>query len=184
MIEKFRKYYEEKLWVKLVTVTLVVLLSMLVMLPVLKLAEFCGVNIIENNGLNLKVDLPNVFFFYLFIVCSSGVIWAAQKYIHNAKLLDLGFRTKVFKLLIIGFLFGAIKSAVGYGIMILTASTVTYTPVIPDDVSIWSYAVYYIYFLFGFIVWNSFVEELVTRAYPIEKLRKHMNPQLIFIIMG
>lgn len=184
MLEKFRILYKEKLTVKIATVIIVVLLAMAIMLPLVLLAQLFGVNLRENNGLDLIVDLPNVIFFFLFVCCSTFVIWVAQKYIHKGKLFDLGFRTKVFKFLIIGFIVGAVKSAAGYWIMILNASTVTYTPVIPDDVSMLIYAAYYLYFIFGFIFLNSFVEELVTRAYPIEKLRKHINPHIIFVIMG
>ena len=68
--------------------------------------------------------------------------------------------------------------------MALNANTITFTDVIPEDVSLLSHAGYYIYFIISLILLNSFVEELVTRAYPIEKLRKHINPHIIFIIMG
>lgn len=184
MIEKFRRYYEEKLTVKIITVIVVVLLAMGIMLPLVLIAELFGVNLRENNGVDLVVDFPNILFFVLFVCSSTFVIWAAQKYIHLGKLLDLGFRTKVFKFLIIGFIAGVIKSAAGYGIMALNANTITFTDVIPEDVSFLSHAGYYLYFIIGLIILNSFVEELVTRAYPIEKLRKHINPHIIFIIMG
>jgi membrane protease YdiL (CAAX protease family) len=184
MIEKIRKLYEEKLAVKIVSVIIVVFASVVVILPVIKLAEFLGINIRDNSGLNFKVDLPQIFFFFLFGTCSIMVIWLAQKYLHKAKLADLGFRKKVFQFLLIGFLFGALRSIIAHGIMILNAGNVTYTSVIPDNVSIWTYAAYYAYFMIGFIVWNSLIEELGTRAYPIAKLRKHLNPHLIFTIMG
>lgn len=184
MLEKFRKHYEEKLYVKIITVIVVVLLAMSVMLPLVLVAELFGVNLRENNGTNLKVSFANIILFFLFVCCATFVIWAAQKYIHKAKLFDLGFRTKFFKFILIGFTVGVVKTAVGYGVLILNASNVTYTSVIPSDVSSLTYIGYYLYFVFGLMILNSFVEELVTRAYPIEKLRKHINPHIIFIIMG
>lgn len=183
-MERFRERYKEKVIVKIATVILVVLSAMAVMLPIMKLAELFGIDLRKNNGTNLKVDLPNVIFFFLFVTCSTLVIWAAQKFIHKAQLLDLGFRTKIFKLLLIGFLFGAIQSGTGYVIMALNATSVTYASTIPPDVSIWSYAIYYVYFIFGFLTLNSYIEELVSRAYPTERLKAHINPHIIFIIMG
>lgn len=38
--------------------------------------------------------------------------------------------------------------------------------------------------MIGFITWNSFIEEFGARAYPIEKLKNHINPHIIFTIMG
>lgn len=184
MIEKFRRHYKERLTVKIITVIIVVLLSVFIILPILKIAEVFGINIRGNGGFNFKVALPNIFFFFLFGIASTSIIWLAQKYIHKAKLLDLGFRTKVFKYLLIGFVFGVLKNGLPYLIMMSSASNVEYISVIPNDVSIWAYIGYYLYFIFGFIIWNSFIEELGTRAYPIEKLRKYMNPHLIFTIMG
>lgn len=184
MMERFRKLYEQKLSLKITTVVLVVLLSMGFMLPVVIIAEYFGINLRENVGLKMKVDLPNILFFLLFIAGTTLIISGAQKYIHKEKLFDLGFRTKVFSLLIIGFLFGVIQSVLGYLIMGLNAEQVTFTDVIPEDVQILSYIGYYFYFIFGFLFLNSYIEELVTRAYPIEKLRKYINPHIIFIVMG
>lgn len=184
MIEKFNKHYEKHLILRVITVIGVVMASMVIMLPLLKIAELFGINLRENGGLNLKVDLPNLIFFLLFVTCTTLVIWVAQKYIHGTKLIDLGFRTKVFKTVMIGFLFGILQTALGYGLMAMTANNVTYTSVIPDDIEILTYIGYYCYFIFGFLILNSYIEELVTRAYPIENLRKHINPHIIFIIMG
>jgi membrane protease YdiL (CAAX protease family) len=183
MLAKFRKDYDQYLAVKIITVILVVLLSMAVMLPIVLIAELFGVNLRENSGTNLKVDLPNVIFFFLFVASITLVIWLAQKYIHRGKFLDLGFRTKIVKFVVIGFLLGVLQSITGYGIMALTSEKVTYNSVIPDDFSLWAYSAYYIYFIVGLLC-NSYIEELVTRAYPIEKLRAHINPHVIFVIMG
>lgn len=184
MLGKFRKYYDQYLAVKIITVILVVLGSMAVMAPIVLIAELFGINLRENGGTNLKVDLPNIIFFFLFVTCTSVVIWLAQKYIHRGKFLDLGFRSKTIKFVVIGFLLGVFQSVAGYGIMALTCEKIIFTSVVPDDFSPWAYAAYYIYFIFGLLLCNSYIEELVTRAYPIEKLRAHMNPHLIFTIMG
>ena len=184
MVEKFKRLYEKKLTVKIVTVTIVVLLSVAIMLPLVQIAELFGINIRENTGLNFKVTLGNVFFFFLFGVCSIAIIWLAQKYIHKKPLSELGLRNKVWLPTIIGFIVGAIMVSIRYFTLIVNAETVTITNVIPEDVSLVTYLVYYIYFLIGFIFWNSFIEELGTRAYPIEKLKKYMNPHIIFTIMG
>jgi membrane protease YdiL (CAAX protease family) len=183
MLEKFRTLYNKSLIVKITTVVLVVILSMSIMLPITKVAELFGVNLLENNGLNLEVDFANFVFFVLFIVCSTLIIWAAQKYIHQSSIVDLGFRGKIFGFLLIGFLIGAIKSGTGYGLMALSAGSVKFNSVIPENVSLWSYTAFYLYFI-TIIIFNSFIEELVTRAYPIEALKKHFNPHIIFIIMG
>jgi membrane protease YdiL (CAAX protease family) len=184
MIEKFRKLYKEKLAVKIVTVTFVVLASVAIMLPILKLAELFGINIRENVGLKFKVTVGNVFFFFLFGACSIMVIWLAQKYIHKKSLAELGFRGKIWSPIGIGFIVGAILVSIRYFVLIINAESVTFTNVIPEDVPILTYLGYYLYFFIGFIFWNSFIEELGSRAYPIQKLKKHMNPHLIFTIMG
>jgi hypothetical protein len=85
MVEKIRISYNKYLSVKIITVTIVVFLSVTVMLPIIKIAELFGVNIRENTGLNFEVTFGNVFFFFLFGICSVGIIWLAQKYIHKKK---------------------------------------------------------------------------------------------------
>ena len=184
MIDKFRKLYKEKLWLKIVTVILIVLLSVAIMFPLVKIAELFGINMKGNAGLNFKVTFGNIFFFFLFGVCSISIIWLAQKYIHKKRLSELGFRGKIGLPLLIGFLVGAVLVSINYIILILNAEIVTITNVFPEDVSLLSYVGYYIYFFIGFVFWNSLLEELGTRAYPIQKLKKHMNPHIIFTIMG
>jgi len=179
--EKYKKY----LAVKIFVVITVVLFSVAIMLPIVKLAGFFGINIQENTGLNFKPSFGLVFFFFLFGICSIIIIWLAQKYIHKKPFSQLGFRPKIGRNIFFGFLFGVIIVSVKYIIYALNAGTVEYNPItVPDDVSFITYIGYYIYFLIGFIVWNSFIEELGTRVYPIEKLEKHINPHIIFIIMG
>lgn len=183
-MKKIRKAYEKFLSVKLITVTIVVFLSFAVMLPVIKIAELFGVNIRENTGLNFDVTFGNVFFFFLFGICSIGIIWLAQKYIHRKKLSELGFKGKVWSPILIGFIIGAILVSIKNVVLILNAENVEYIKVTSEDVSILTYLGYYFYFIIGFIFWNSFIEELGTRAYPIHKLKKYLNPHIIFIIMG
>lgn len=154
------------------------------MIPLVLLAEMCGVNIRENTGLNFKVSLGNVFFFFLFGICSILIIWGAQKYIHLKPLRELGLRSALFYPVTFGFFIGAFICSLRYLVFILNADTVEFSSLIPDNISTISYLGYYIYFLIGFIFWNSFIEELGTRAYPIEKLKNHMNPHLIFSIMS
>ena len=184
MIEKIKSLYENKLAVKIVIVTIVVLLSVAIMLPLLTIAELFGINIRENVGLNFKVTSGHAFFFFLFGVCSIAIIWLAQKHIHKKPLVELGFQRKFWLPIIIGFIVGAILVSIRYFILIANAETVTFTNVIPKDISLITYLGYYIYFLIGFIFWNSFIEELGTRAYPIQKLKQYMNPHIIFTIMG
>jgi membrane protease YdiL (CAAX protease family) len=184
MLDKFRTLYDKLLAVKITTVLVVSSLCILIMFPLIKLAEAFGVNIRESNNINMDATFGNVFFFFLYGACVIAIIWGAQKYIHKGKLADLGFRTKIAKLLFLGFLFGVFKGVLCYAVLILSSSHVEFIPAIPDDVSILTYVGYYAYFLLGFIVWNSFIEELATRAYPIEKLRKQLNPHIIFTLLG
>lgn len=184
MLEKLIIAYNRYLSIKIITVTIVVFVSFAVMLPLIKIAELFGVNIRENTGLNFDVTFGNVFFFFLFGICSIGIIWLAQKYIHRKKLSELGFRGKIWATILIGFIIGAILVSIKNAVLILSAENVEYTKVTSENISILSYLGYYFYFIFGFIFWNSFIEELGTRAYPIQKLKKYMNPHIIFIIMG
>lgn len=184
MLEKFRALYNNYLSVKLLTVTLVVFLSIAVMIPLVKIAELFGINLKENSGLNFDVTIGNVFFFFLFGLCTIGVIWLAQTYIHQKKFAELGFNGKMWKALLIGFVVGVLLVSLKYAVLILSAENVEYSYVIPKDISIVTYLGYYSYFIIGFIFWNSFIEELATRAYPIQKLKDHLNPHIIFIIMG
>jgi len=184
MLDKFRVLHKEKLAVKIITVLVIVFFSIAIMLPLIKLAELCGVNILDNGGLDFEVTFGYIFFFFLFGICSVTIIWLAQKHLHKGKLFDLGFRSKVSKFLLIGFLFGAFKAVLVYVVYMCTSSHFVCTPVVPNNISALTYIGYYTYFLFGFILWNSFIEELGTRAYPIEKLKKHLNPHLIFTLMG
>tara|TARA_B110000238_G_C16063070_1_gene411429 strand:+ start:229 stop:1134 length:906 start_codon:yes stop_codon:yes gene_type:complete len=184
MLEKLRTAYDNYLYVKLITVTIIVFLSVAVMLPLIKIAELFGINIRGNTGLNFDVSFGNVFFFFLFGICSIGIIWLAQKHIHKKKLSELGFQRKIWSPILIGFIIGAILVSLQNIVLILNAENVEYIKVVSTDISILSYLGYYFYFIVGFIFWNSFIEELGTRAYPIQKLKKHMNPHIIFIIMG
>ena len=184
MVNKLRRLYTEKLWIKILTVTVIVLLSVAIMLPLIQIAELFGINLRENVGLNFKVSFGNVFFFFLFGVCSIAIIWLAQKYIHKKPLAELGFRSKVGLPIIAGFIVGAILVSIRYLVLIINAESVTFTNVIPKNVFTIRYLGYYLYFLFGFIFWNSFIEELGTRVYPIQKLKNHINPHIIFTIMG
>lgn len=184
MLEKLIIAYKRNLYVKIITVTIVVFVSFAVMLPLIKIAELFGVNIRENTGLNFDVTFGNVFFFFLFGICSIGIIWLAQKYIHRKKLSELGFRGKIWATILIGFIIGAILVSIKNAVLILSAENVEYTKVTSENISILSYLGYYFYFMIGFVFWNSFIEELGTRAYPIQKLKKYLNPHIIFIIMG
>ena len=184
MLEKLIIAYNRHLYVKIITVTIVVFVSFAVMLPLIKIAELFGVNIRENTGLNFDVTFGNVLFFFLFGICSIGIIWLAQKYIHRKKLSELGFRGKIWATILIGFIIGAILVSIKNAVLILSAENVEYTKVTSENISILSYLGYYFYFMIGFVFWNSFIEELGTRAYPIQKLKKYLNPHIIFIIMG
>lgn len=184
MLEKLIIAYNRYLYVKIITVTIVVFVSFAVMLPLIKIAELFGVNIKENTGLNFDVTFGNVFFFFLFGICSIGIIWFAQKYIHRKKMSELGFRGKIWATILFGFIIGAILVSIKNAVLILSAENVEYTKVTSENISILSYLGYYFYFMVGFIFWNSFIEELGTRAYPIQKLKKYLNPHIIFIIMG
>ena len=168
----------------MITVTVIVFLSVAIMLPLIIIAEQFGIDIRENTGLNFDVSFGNVFFFFLFGICSIGIIWLAQKYIHKKKLSELGFQGKIWSTILIGFIVGAILVFLKYLVLILSAENVKFIKVIPADIPILTYLAYYFYFLVGFIFWNSFIEELGTRAYPIKKLKNYVNPHVIFIIMG
>lgn len=184
MIKKLRTSYNKYLSVKIITITIVVFLSVAVMLPLIKIAELFGINVRENTGLNFEVSIGNVFFFFLFGICSIGIIWLAQKYIHKKSLFELGFQGNIWSTLLLGFIVGAVLVVLKNIVFILSAENVNYIKAIPEDISIVTYVGYYLYFIFGFIIWNSFIEELGTRAYPIQKLKKHINPHIIFTIMG
>jgi cbb3-type cytochrome oxidase subunit 3 len=110
MTEKLKKLYQRYLAVKMITVIVIVFLSVAIMLPLIKIAEQFGINIRENTGLNFDVSFGNVFFFFLFGICSIGIIWLAQKYIHKKKFSELGFKSKIGTTLFIGFVIGAIFS--------------------------------------------------------------------------
>ncbi|PQJ81962.1 CPBP family intramembrane glutamic endopeptidase [Polaribacter glomeratus] len=184
MIKLVRKKYKKYLAVKIVVVILVVLFSVGIMMPLVKIAELFGINLKGNGGLNFKVTFGNIFFFFLYGACSIIIIWLAQKYIHKKRLSELGFRGKIGLPSLIGFLVGAVLVSITYIILILNAESVTIINVFPEDVPLLTYVGYYIYFFIGFVVWNSLIEELATRAYPIQNLKKHMNPHIIFTIMG
>lgn len=184
MTNKFRQAYNKSLTVKIITVVLVVFLSVAVMLPLLKLAEVFGVNIREHTGTNFKVQFGNVFFFTLFGVCSLIIIWLAQKFIHQKKFSELGFTKNAASTLLVGFVLGVVVVSIKFAIMMFFADEVDPEPAFGTNVSPFSYIGYYLYFFFGFIVWNSLIEEVGTRAYPIQQLKDHMNPHIIFTIMG
>jgi membrane protease YdiL (CAAX protease family) len=184
MLEKFRTIYRNYLFIKIITVVLVVFFSVAIMIPLVRIAELFGINIREHTGVNFDISFGNVFFFLLFGLCSIGIIWLAQKYIHQKKLSELGFQGKVWRTLLIGFIVGAILVSLKNSVLILSAENVKYVKAIPADVSFLTYFAYYFYFLVGFIFWNSFIEELSTRAYPIKKLKNHINPHILFTIMG
>ncbi len=184
MLEKFRTLYEKNLSLKLIIVFLVVFASIAIMIPIIQLALLFGVDLMKDNGVRMKVDFGNVFFFFLFGACSIAIIGLAQKYLHKRTLADLGFKTKVLKLFFIGFLVGVFMVGLEYLVLGISAHEVKFVSIIPSNISIPAYIGYYSYFFFGMLIWNSLIEELGCRAYPIETLRKHLNPHIIFILMG
>lgn len=184
MLNKFRTLYEEKLYLKLITVFLVVFFSFAVLIPIVQLALLFGVDLMKEHDVRMKVEFGNVFFFFLFGACSIAIIWLAQKYLHKRTLADLGFRTKILKLFFIGFSVGVFMVGLEFLVLGTSAGEVKFVSVIPNNSSILAYIGYYSYFFFGVLIWNSLIEELGCRAYPIEALRKHLNPHIIFTLMG
>ncbi len=184
MLNKFRTLCDEKLYLKLITVFLVVLASLAILIPIVQLALLFGVDLMKAHDVRMKVEFGNVFFFFLFGACSIAIIWLAQKYLHKRTLADLGFRTKILTLFFIGFLVGVFMFGLEYLVLGISAQEVKFVSVIPGNSSIPAYLGYYSYFFFGVLIWNSFIEELSCRAYPIETLRKQLNPHIIFILMG
>lgn len=165
------------------TVFLVVLSSIAILIPIIQLALLFGVDLMKDNGVRMKADFGNAFFFFLFGACSIAIIGLAQKYLHKRTLADLGFRTNLLKLFFIGFLVGVFMYGLEYLVLGISAQEVKFVSVIPNNSSIPAYIGYYSYF-FVMLIWNSLIEELGCRAYPIEALRKHLNPHIIFTIMG
>ena len=187
MLEKSRTLYEKKLSIKLITVFLVVVASIAIMIPIVQLALLFGVDLMKDNNVRMKVDFGNVFFFFLFGATSIGIIWLAQKYLHKSSLADLGFRSNLLsttKDFFNGFLVGVLMLGLEYLVLGMSAGEVKFVSVIPNNISIPAYIGYYSYYFFGVLLWNSFIEELACRAFPIEALRKRLNPHVIFIIMG
>lgn len=187
MLEKFRTLYEKKLSIKLITVFLVVVASLAIMIPIVQLALLFGVDLMKDNNVRMKVDFANVFFFFLFGATSIGIIWLAQKYLHKSTLADLGFRSNLLsttKDFFNGFLVGVLMLGLEYLVLGISAGEVKFVSVIPNNISIPAYIGYYSYYFFGVLIWNSFIEELACRAFPIEALRKRLNPHVIFTIMG
>ncbi|MBX7094488.1 MAG: CPBP family intramembrane metalloprotease [Flavobacteriales bacterium] len=184
MLEKFRTQYEKKLSVKLITVFLVVVASIAIMIPIVQLALLFGVDLMKDNNVQMKVDFGNVFFFFLFGTCTIAIIGLAQKFLHKSTLADLGFRTKILKHFFIGFLAGVLMLALEYLVLGISAGKVQFVSLIPNNVSIAAYIAYYSYYFFGVLIWNSFIEELACRAFPIEALRKQLNPHIIFTLIG
>ncbi len=185
MTKLIQKRHFKCLFFKILIVFFVTFLSVAIMLPLVKLAALLGINIKENTGLNFKPSLGVVFFFFLFGFCSIAIVWLAQKYIHKKPLRQLGFSAKVRRDLFFGFLLGIFIIGIKNIIYGLNAETIEITRIaIPNNISPLTYIGYYAYFILGFILWNSFIEELSTRVYPIEKLKNYINPHIIFIIMG
>jgi membrane protease YdiL (CAAX protease family) len=185
MIKLVREKYNKYLAFKIFVVVIVVLSSVAIMIPLMQLAAIFGINVRENTGINFNPNFGSIFFFFLFGILSIIIIWLAQKYIHQKPLRELGFRSKIGRDLFFGFLLGIIIVTIINIIYGISAETIECIPItVPDSISLVSYIGYYIYFIIGFVVWNSFIEEFGMRAYPIEKLKKYINPHIIFIIMG
>lgn len=183
-MKRIQQLTENFLAFRIGLVLFVVFVSIAIMIPLVLLAEALGVPIRENTGLNFEVSFGSVFFFFLFGACSVTIIALAQKFFHGKPLHGLGFRGKVIRTLFLSFLFGAAVRSIQYLAMMLNATEVTYTSMLPENVPLLEYLGYYLYFFIGFLFWNSFIEELGTRAYPIKRLKKSMNPHLLFAIIG
>ena len=184
MIDKFRELYKEKLSVKMVTVLVVIFLSIATAKPIKKIAELFDINFSESTGLNFKVTFGIVFTFFLIGVSVTTVIWLAQKYIHKKPLSELGFSRKIWLPSLIGFILGTIMFSLRYVFFYFNGASITFTKIISEDVPLITYLGYYLYFFIGFLFWNSFIEEIGMRAYAIQRLKKHINPHIIFTIMG
>jgi membrane protease YdiL (CAAX protease family) len=184
MLEKLRQKSESSLPVHLGLVVVVVFLSIAVMLPLMRIAEGFGVSIREHTGLNFRVEPGPVVFFLLFGVCSLAIIAAAMRFLHGRPFAELGLRARIWPTLPIAFAVGAGLVGLRYLVFALTAEQVEVVSTLTDVTSWWSFAGYYLYFFFGFILWNSLIEEVGTRAYPIELLQERIPPHVVFTLMG
>ena len=135
----------------------------------------------------LKVSQSNLSYsrFLIGIMFSSiiiGSIYFVQRRILNSKFQDLGFLPKFLENIVIGLGIGILLALIVRFINIALAQNVTFEWTIPDTISKLNLFLYYSVFLF-IVILNSFQEELLFRAFPLELFKKS-NISIFYVLIG
>lgn len=173
---------DRPLWLQVFIVTVVAILAMISMLPFLGIAKLLGVDMSKLSGVQFQFQPIPVLFFFCYGATVVLVIALAQKYLHRRSLKDLGFRPGFLIPIIAGTVLGIATKAVSLAMLLFSSEEYSFSNIVPTDVSTISYFLHYVYFLIGFITLNSFIEELATRAYPFENLRKRIHPIILAVV--
>jgi len=117
----------------------------------------------------------------LFSVMIIGTVYLIQRFYNKQPFSQLGFIKPALKHFVIGILIGIGIAAIVRIINISFAQSFTWKWSIPNQLEYNQLIFYYLVFLF-IVILNSFQEELLFRAYPLE-LFKQNHHSLIYVIL-
>jgi membrane protease YdiL (CAAX protease family) len=115
-------------------------------------------------------------------IIETGLVYFAQVYFHGHPFTSLGFDSEIFRGLIAGTCGGTLVFSLPKLIAFVMAQERQFRSAFPRDETSLHVAGIFSLLLFGLLT-NSFIEELVFRAYPIEQLSvKSLNAGLVILI--
>ncbi len=146
-------------------------------------AIFTELNQMQIGELGKDIIIMAVFLIYATILFLVPYIF--QKKIYHDGIRNLGFRKPFVRNIVIGYIIGFILTGFQIGITLLFSENVSIQSNIPNDISLFLFIFKYIlYFSIVMVTINSFLEELIYRAFPYEILTKEQVPQYIIIIFS
>jgi len=172
----------------ILTVVLTMILVPLSVFMVLWVANLIGVNPSELQGSGFQLKPANLVVAYLFVGLQFLFIWFCHRVIIGKPLSKLGFqKSRWLTMFIQGIIFGFTIKLLAYGANILFAKDFTLIWAVPSNVPTIEIAGYYVYYLIFLLTLNSFIEELVYRAFPLENIysdKTTISPIFIVIAVG
>jgi membrane protease YdiL (CAAX protease family) len=155
------------------------LVSFLSLLAVLAVASVFGIRPSALRDPALALDPRVVAIIIAVLIVPILIVATAERFVHKSTLGALGFSGRIAVPTVVGLSFGAASKLVAM-LMAIVYSGAAVSLSIPR-VSFWAWAPFFGWFLIALVL-NSFNEELVYRAYPLEHLgAASAHPEIVVI---
>lgn len=173
----------QKLSKRVLSIALVIISIFFVTIGFIFLAKMIGFDPDKVSGSNLVPSPLKIFLSLSFWGLQLLVLYLFIRFVHKGTIGDFGFKKSILKNLLIGFGIGIIfSSCLVLGGYYLAYKNVTITWIVPEGVSFWNIAPFYIYFLIHLTI-NSLTEEAIFRCYPVELFKNHPR-YIAWVVLG